>query len=66
MTTKILVSDPLDEGGLNILQASGFPVDVKPDMSEEQLCAVIGEYDCLIIRSGTKVTKNVIDAGKKL
>lgn len=66
MTTKILVSDPLDEDGLKILQESGFPVDVKPDLSEDELCKVIGDYDCLIIRSGTKVTKRVIDAGKKL
>jgi len=66
MTTKILVSDSLDEEGLNILKGSGFPVDEKVDLSEDQLCAIIGDYDCLIIRSGTKVTKKVIDAGKKL
>ena len=66
MTCKILVSDPLSEEGLEILKKSGFPVDVKPDMTEEQLCAVIGDYDCLIIRSGTKVTPKVIEAAKKL
>ncbi len=66
MTARILVSDPLDEEGLNILKDSGFPVDEKADLSEDQLCEIIGEYDCLIIRSGTKVTKKVIDAGKKL
>lgn len=66
MTTKILVSDPLDEEGLNILKGSGFPVDEKADLTEDQLCGIIGEYDCLIIRSGTKVTRKVIDAAKKL
>lgn len=66
MTSKILVSDPLDKDGLDILKGSGFPVDVKPDLSEDELCAIIGQYDCLIIRSGTKVTQKVIDAGKKL
>lgn len=66
MTTKILVSDPLDEEGLNILKASGFPVDEKADLSEDELCAIIGDYECLIIRSGTKVTKKVIDAGRRL
>lgn len=66
MSTKILVSDSLDEEGLNILKSSGFPVDVKPGLSEDELCAIIGDYECLIIRSGTKVTGKVIDAGKKL
>ncbi|MCL1811430.1 MAG: phosphoglycerate dehydrogenase [Methanomassiliicoccaceae archaeon] len=66
MTARILVSDSLDEEGLNILKGSGLPVDEKVDLSEDQLCEIIGDYDCLIIRSGTKVTKKVIDAGKKL
>ena len=66
MTSKILVSDPLSEEGLEILRQSGFPVDVKPGLSEDELCAIIGDYDCLIIRSGTKVTPKVIDAGKNL
>ncbi len=66
MATKILVSDPLSDEGLEILSKSGFPVDVKPGMTEDELCSVIGDYECLIIRSGTKVTKKVIDAGKSL
>ena len=41
-------------------------MDVKPGLSEDELCAIIGDYDCLIIRSGTKVTQKVIDAGKNL
>ncbi len=66
MTTKILVSDSLDKDGLDILRQSGFPVDEKTGLTEDELCAVVGDYDCLIIRSGTKVTKKVLDAGKKL
>ncbi len=66
MTTKILVSDPLDAEGLEILKNSGFPVDEVSGLSEDELCAKIGDYDALIIRSGTKVTRKVIDAGKKL
>ena len=66
MTTKILVSDPLADEGLDILKKSGFPVDVKPGLSEDDLCAIIGDYECLIIRSGTKVTKKVLDAGVNL
>lgn len=64
--TKILVSDPLSEEGLKILRDSSFPVDEKFELSEDELCNTIGDYDCLIIRSGTNVTKKVIDAAKKL
>ena len=63
---KILVSDPLSEEGLAILRDSGIPVDVKPGLTEEELCGIIGEYDGLVIRSGTKVTKKVIEASTHL
>lgn len=66
MNMKILVSDKLDKAGLEILEASGIPVVMKPGMSEDELCAEIVDYDALIIRSGTRVTRKVIDAAKKL
>lgn len=62
---KILVSDPLSEEGLDILRNSGIPVDVKPGLTEDELCAIVGEYDGLVIRSGTKVTAKVLDAASK-
>ena len=43
----------------------GVTVDVKTDLKEDELCGVIGEYDALIVRSGTEVTAKVIEAGKK-
>ncbi len=39
---------------------------VKPGLSEEELCREIGDYEVLIVRSATKVTRKVIEAGKKL
>ncbi len=66
MTSKILVSDPLSDEGIEILKGSGFSVDVKPGLSEDELCAIIGDYDCLIIGSETKVTPRVIKAGRNL
>ncbi len=66
MTMRILVSDPLSDDGLKILKDSGMDVDVKTGLSEDELCGIIGDYDGLIIRSGTKVTAKVIDAGKNL
>lgn len=66
MNTRILVSDKLSKEGLDILEASGIPVVMKPGLSEEELCREITEYDALIIRSGTNVTRKVIDAAKRL
>ncbi|MFH1563083.1 MAG: phosphoglycerate dehydrogenase [Nitrospirota bacterium] len=64
---KVLVSDPLAKEGLGILQkAEGLEVDVKTGLKPEELVACIGEYDGIIVRSETKVTKEVIEAGKKL
>ncbi|MDD1716710.1 MAG: phosphoglycerate dehydrogenase [Methanoregulaceae archaeon] len=65
MSFKVLVSDPLAEEGLAILRAS-CDVDVRTDLSEEQLAAVIKDYEALLVRSGTEVTAKIIEAGKNL
>jgi D-3-phosphoglycerate dehydrogenase (EC 1.1.1.95) len=62
---KVLVSDPLSEQGLTILQQH-FTVDVLTGLSEEELVEKIPEYDALVIRSGTQVTRKVIEAADKL
>jgi D-3-phosphoglycerate dehydrogenase / 2-oxoglutarate reductase len=61
MSAKVLVSDKLSDAGLQILKAAqGIVVDYKPGLSEDELAAAIGEYDGLVIRSGSKVTAKVI------
>src|SRR5512136_2101525 len=62
---KILVSDPLADEGLEILRKE-FKVDVKTDLPEAELQRIIGDYDALLVRSGTEVTARVIDAGGRL
>ncbi len=67
MKYKILVSDPLSDEGLKILQAEKeLEVDVKTGLLPEELKKIIKDYDALIVRSSTKVNKELIDAGKKL
>ena len=64
---KILVSDPLSEEGLKILnEVKEFQVDVKTDLKPETLKELIKDYDCLVVRSTTKVNKDIISAGHKL
>jgi D-3-phosphoglycerate dehydrogenase len=64
---KVLVSDKMDEAGIDILRKDdGIEVDVNIDLSAQELLAVIGDYDGLVLRSSTKVTKEVLDAGVNL
>lgn len=64
---KILVSDPLSEEGLKILNnVEEFEVDVKTELKPEELKEIIKDYDALIVRSATKVTKDIIAAADKL
>jgi D-3-phosphoglycerate dehydrogenase len=62
---KILVADPIAEEGIQFLRSHG-QVDVKIKLELEQLKAIIGDYDALIVRSQTKVGAEVIQLGKKL
>ncbi len=64
---KILVSDPLSDEGLKILrEVPEFEVTVKTDLKPETLKEEIGSYDALVVRSATKVTKDVIAAASRL
>ncbi len=63
--SKVLVSDPIDQTGIDILSQVAS-VDVKTKLPLEELIAIIPEYDALMIRSGTKVTKEVLEAATNL
>ncbi len=64
---RILISDKLAEEGLHILrEGDAFEVDCKYDLKPEQLKEIIGQYDALIVRSGTQVTEDVIEVASKL
>ncbi|TET63388.1 MAG: 3-phosphoglycerate dehydrogenase [Candidatus Stahlbacteria bacterium] len=63
---KVLVSDPIAEQGIEILKNAGFEVVQKTGLSPEELAKVIPDFDGIIIRSATKVTKEVIDAANNL
>ena len=65
MCIRDRVSDPVSEKGIQLL-SSIAQVDVKPNLSSQEIIEIIGGYDALLVRSGTKVTADVIGAGKKL
>jgi len=65
MDRRVLVTDPIAQDGIDAL-APCAQVDVRLGIAPDELLRVIGEYDALIVRSETKVTAAVIDAGRKL
>ena len=63
---KILVADKLSDEGVKILQDAGFTVDCKLKLPIAELVKIIPEYAAVIVRSETKITAEVIGAGKNL
>lgn len=63
---KILVSDSLSKQGVEVLEKAGFTVVVKTKLPKDDLLKEIKDADGLIVRSGTKVTAEVIAAADKL
>ncbi|MCC7297842.1 MAG: D-2-hydroxyacid dehydrogenase [Bacteroidia bacterium] len=59
---KILANDGIDNAGREILEKAGFQI-FTDKIPQNELASRIGEYDIIIVRSATKVTAEVIDAG---
>lgn len=62
---KILITDGIERAGADILLRAGFELTEKT-LKGQELAEAIGAYDAIIVRSATKVTKEVIDAGTHL
>jgi D-3-phosphoglycerate dehydrogenase len=58
---RILVADKLAEEGLEFLKQNNAAFDAKVGLKEDELAAIVGEYDALIVRSGAKVTAKVLE-----
>jgi D-3-phosphoglycerate dehydrogenase len=65
---RILITDALSEEGLNLLKSrQELEVVPKKGLSKEEIKQIIKDYDALIVRSGTKVTADIIEAaGERL
>jgi D-3-phosphoglycerate dehydrogenase len=62
---RVLIADPIHEDGIKLLQ--GFAeVDVKIGLKPVELTRCIDKYDVLVVRSATRVTREIINAGEKL
>jgi len=63
---RILVADKISDDAIQLLKTSHFDYEFKPEISAEELLSSIGNFDALIVRSRTKVSKDVIASGKNL
>lgn len=62
---RILANDGIDQSAKIALEAQGFSIETN-NIPQAELAARISEYDVLLVRSATKVTKEILDAGASL
>jgi D-3-phosphoglycerate dehydrogenase len=59
---KVLVCDSIDQAGIDSMKRAGLSVDYKPEIKPAELASSAKDYDVIIVRSRTKVTKEIVDA----
>ena len=62
---RILVAEPVAQEGVELLRAH-HEVDERPGLSRDELCAILPDYDALIVRSQVQVDAELIAAGTRL
>jgi D-3-phosphoglycerate dehydrogenase len=63
---KVIITDPIAKAGVKMLVDAGIEVDERPGLPPADLIQAIPAYDAIIVRSATKVTADVINAGTNL
>ena len=62
----VLICDSIDEAGVSVLKKSGMKVDYRPEITPDELLALAKNYDVIVVRSRTKITRPVIDSAAKV
>ncbi len=63
---KVLIADKLSPAAVNVFRDKGIDVDVRTGLGKDQLIAIIGDYDGLVVRSATKPDADIIAAANTL
>ena len=63
---KVLIADKLSPAAVAVFAGKGIETDTRTGLSKQELIAIIGDYDGLVVRSATKPDADVIAAGKNL
>ena len=63
---KVLVKEKIGESGVQLLRDAGLEVEVGTDWNDGELESRIGEFDGLLIRSGTQLTAELLERADRL
>ena len=63
---KVLICDKTEASALEAMRAAGIDVDNRPEITPEELLRDAAQYDGMVVRSRTRITKEVIDAATNL
>lgn len=66
MPLKVLISDKMSPKAEAVFKDNNISADIKTNLSEKELCKIIGDYDGLAVRSSTVVTKELLSHATKL
>jgi D-3-phosphoglycerate dehydrogenase / 2-oxoglutarate reductase len=62
ITGRVLVCDPIDHAGISALQKAGMTVDYCPNIDGKELIYKVKDYEVIVVRSRTIISREVIDA----
>ncbi len=62
---SVIVCDSIDEKGIEILKKAGLAVDYLPEITNQELISKVKDYNVIVVRSRTKITKEVIQNAKR-
>lgn len=63
---KVLICDKIENAAIEKMRKNGLTVDDKSGIAPQDLLNIVNDYEVLVVRSATKVTKDVIEKGKNL
>ncbi|HKG71625.1 MAG TPA: hydroxyacid dehydrogenase [Nitrososphaeraceae archaeon] len=59
---SVLICDSINQNGIDILKKAGMKVDYKPNILKDELLSIVKDYQVILVRSRTKITREVIQA----
>jgi D-3-phosphoglycerate dehydrogenase len=62
VSAKVLVCDSIDQAGIDSMKRAGLSVDYKPEIKPAELISSVKDYEVIVVRSRTKITKEVVDS----
>ena len=63
---KVLIADKISDTSYKVFKNNNIAVDKKFNLSEEEIVSIISNYDGVVVRSSTKITKKIIDKSNRL